>query len=134
MGSLKLIVFVFAMHHSFSAEFDSTKQVTLRGSITKVEWRNPHTYFYMDVKDETGKIGSWAIEGGAPNLPAAPNRGRQAGSVRNMAEHARGIQHRIRAEIDDPNAYSTPWTISGEFVVKADTELLEFICEENEKD
>ncbi len=69
MGSLQLIVLALAMlHHSFSAEFDSTKQVTLRGTVTKVEWTNPHTYFYMDVKDETGKVVSWAIEGAAPNV------------------------------------------------------------------
>ncbi len=68
MLSLQLIVFAIAAHHSFSAEFDSTRQVTLKGTITKVEWTNPHTYFYMDVKDETGKTVSWAIEGGAPNV------------------------------------------------------------------
>jgi hypothetical protein len=55
-------------HHSFSAEFDSTKQVTLKGTITKVEWMNPHTYFYMDAIDENGKAGNWAVEGGAPNV------------------------------------------------------------------
>ena len=55
-------------HHSFSAEFDSTKPVTLKGTITKVEWTNPHTYFYLDAKDENGKVGNWAVEGGAPNV------------------------------------------------------------------
>jgi len=55
-------------HHSFSAEFDSAKQVTLKGTITKVEWTNPHTYFYMDAKDENGIAGNWAVEGGAPNV------------------------------------------------------------------
>jgi hypothetical protein len=55
-------------HHSFAAEFDSTKAVTLKGTITKVEWTNPHTYFYLDVKDENGNTASWAVEGGAPNV------------------------------------------------------------------
>jgi hypothetical protein len=54
-------------HHSFAAEFDATKPVTLKGTITKVEWTNPHTYFYMDAQDETGKTGEWSVEGGAPN-------------------------------------------------------------------
>jgi hypothetical protein len=55
-------------HHSFAAQYDSNKPVTLQGTITKVEWMNPHTYFYLDAVDEAGKTGSWAVEGGAPNV------------------------------------------------------------------
>jgi len=64
-----LIVAVVPMlaHHSFSAEFDSTKPVTLKGSITKVEWLNPHIWLYLDVKDDAGKAVRWQCEGGAPN-------------------------------------------------------------------
>lgn len=54
-------------HHSFAAEFDSTKPVKVTGTITKVEWANPHVWFYVDVKDETGKITNWAMEMGGPN-------------------------------------------------------------------
>src|SRR3954451_13604619 len=54
-------------HHSFAAEFDADNRVTLNGTITKVEWTNPHTYFYVDVAEEGGKVTSWAVEGGAPN-------------------------------------------------------------------
>src|ERR1700709_675003 len=58
---------VFA-HHSFEAEFDRAKAVTLTGTVTKVEWMNPHTYFYIDVKDEkTGKVANWGMEMGSPN-------------------------------------------------------------------
>ncbi|HYR91544.1 MAG TPA: DUF6152 family protein [Terriglobia bacterium] len=58
---------VFA-HHSFAAEFDSSKPISLTGIVTKVEWMNPHTYFYVDVKDEaTGKNQNWAAEMGSPN-------------------------------------------------------------------
>ena len=58
---------VFA-HHSFAAEFDSAKPINLTGIVTKVEWMNPHTYFYVDVKDDaTGKIQNWAAEMGSPN-------------------------------------------------------------------
>jgi len=54
-------------HHSFAAEYDSTKPVNLKGAVTKVEWMNPHVYFYIDVKDDqTGKITNWAFEMGAP--------------------------------------------------------------------
>ena len=54
-------------HHSFAAQFDADKPVTLVGTITKVEWTNPHTYFYIDVVDDAGKATNWAVEGGAPN-------------------------------------------------------------------
>src|SRR5262245_26832085 len=55
-------------HHSFAAEFDALKPVNLTGVVTKVEWMNPHTYFYVDVKDpQTGKVANWACEMGSPN-------------------------------------------------------------------
>src|SRR5438128_8625785 len=54
-------------HHSFAAEYDSKQQVNLKGAVTKVEWMNPHVYFYIDVRDDqTGKITNWAFEMGAP--------------------------------------------------------------------
>jgi hypothetical protein len=54
-------------HHSFAAEYDSKQPITLTGAVTKVEWMNPHVYFYIDVRDEqTGKITNWAFEMGAP--------------------------------------------------------------------
>jgi hypothetical protein len=54
-------------HHSFAAEYDSKQPVTLTGAVTKIEWMNPHVYFYIDVKDEqTGKVANWAWEMGAP--------------------------------------------------------------------
>lgn len=55
-------------HHSFSAQYDAGKQVTLRGFVTKVEWRNPHAYFYMDVDDGDGNVSQWAFEMGAPSV------------------------------------------------------------------
>ena len=54
-------------HHSFAAEYDRTKPITLKGNVTKVEWQNPHIYFYLDVKGANGVVENWAIEGGAPN-------------------------------------------------------------------
>lgn len=53
-------------HHSFSAEFDRNKRVTLTGVITNVKWQNPHVYFYVDVK-ENGKVVNYAVELGSPN-------------------------------------------------------------------
>ena len=54
-------------HHSFAAEFDAAKPIKLTGSVTKVEWMNPHTYFYIDVKDEKGSVTNWGLEMGSPN-------------------------------------------------------------------
>ena len=56
-----------AAHHSFAAEFDGQKPVTLKGTITKMEWTNPHAWQHIDVKGADGKVVSWMIEGGAPN-------------------------------------------------------------------
>ena len=54
-------------HHSFAAEFDGSKPVTLKGTVTKMEWINPHAWLHLDVKGPDGKVVSWAVEGGAPN-------------------------------------------------------------------
>jgi len=53
-------------HHSFAAEFDGSKPVRLVGKITRVEWTNPHSYFYVDVADQTGKTSNWGCEGAGP--------------------------------------------------------------------
>jgi hypothetical protein len=55
-------------HHSFAAEFDAAKALKFSGTVTKVQWRNPHTYFFVDVKGEDGKIQNWAMELGSPNV------------------------------------------------------------------
>ena len=54
-------------HHSFSAEFDATKPITLKGKLTKMEWVNPHGWLHIDVTDTDGKVINWAIEAGSPN-------------------------------------------------------------------
>ena len=54
-------------HHSFQAEYDRNQPITLKGKVTKVEWQNPHVYYYVDVTDANGQVANWAIEVGAPN-------------------------------------------------------------------
>ena len=54
-------------HHAFGAEFDSNRPVTLRGSVVKIEWVNPHAWFHIEVTNEAGEIENWMIEGGTPN-------------------------------------------------------------------
>ena len=54
-------------HHAFAAEFDATKPVRFRGTVTKMLWVNPHAWIYMDVKKDDGTVEAWTIEAGAPN-------------------------------------------------------------------
>jgi hypothetical protein len=55
-------------HHSFEAEYDSKKPVEVKGAVTKMEWMNPHARFYVDVKDDSGKVTNWNFELGSPNV------------------------------------------------------------------
>ena len=66
LGLLLAAVPVMA-HHSFAAEFDSNKPIKMTGTVTKIEWMNPHAYFYIDVKDASGKVTNWGLEMGSPN-------------------------------------------------------------------
>ena len=76
MKIISLILFSFTLlvavsplsaHHSFAAEFNADKPVSLKGKVTKVEWSNPHVWFYIDVTDPSGKVNNWGVEMGSPN-------------------------------------------------------------------
>jgi hypothetical protein len=67
-------------HHSFAAEFDGDKPVRLIGIITKIEWTNPHSYFYVDVKNSQGIVANWGCEAGNPG--ALSRRGWQRGDIK----------------------------------------------------
>jgi Family of unknown function (DUF6152) len=54
-------------HHSFNAEYDASKPVTLKGTVVKLDWMNPHIWLYLDAKDEKGTVVRWQCEGGPPN-------------------------------------------------------------------
>lgn len=55
-------------HHSFGAEYDANKPITLTGVVTKIEWTNPHSFFYIDVKDDSGAVANWKFEGYPPGV------------------------------------------------------------------
>jgi hypothetical protein len=55
-------------HHSFNTEYDRSKPVSVTGVVRKVEWRNPHIWFYVDVKDERGRVTTWAFSGAPPSF------------------------------------------------------------------
>ena len=70
-GSGLLLVLAVAplrAHHAFAAEFDASKPVTMKGTVTKMEWVNPHVWLHIDVKTPGGKVESWAFEAGTPNV------------------------------------------------------------------
>jgi len=54
-------------HHSFAAEYDANQPINVTGTVTKVEWMNPHAWFYVDIKDDSGKVNNWGFELGSPN-------------------------------------------------------------------
>ena len=70
LGSIFLALFISSVpamaHHSFAAEYDDTKPIKVKGVVTKVEWKNPHIWFYVDVKEADGSVTNWAFSGGAP--------------------------------------------------------------------
>jgi hypothetical protein len=66
-GALMIPGVPLLAHHSFAAEYDSTKPAKLTGTVTKMEWTNPHVRFYVDVKDDSGSVTNWEFELGSPN-------------------------------------------------------------------
>jgi hypothetical protein len=117
--SLALAPQAFA-HHSFAAQYDSTKVVTLKGYVTKVEWFNPHVYFYIDVDNvESGKPDSWAIEMGPPHM--LQDSGWKKNSMQ-IGDEVEVVATRARDGSLSANARSVTLAASGEVLGAASSE------------
>jgi hypothetical protein len=68
LAVMALLAIPLAAHHSFGAEYDGNKPITFTGVVTKIEWTNPHSYFYLDVKDDKGNVANWKFEGYGPGV------------------------------------------------------------------
>jgi hypothetical protein len=64
---IALVTLPLLAHHSIDAEFDRNKPITVTGTVTKIDWMNPHIWIYLDVKEKDGKVAKWQFEGGPPN-------------------------------------------------------------------
>lgn len=80
LAALALSAVPAAAHHSFAAEFDGSRSMRLVGTITKIEWSNPHSYFYIDVKNDKGAVVNWGCEGAGPG--ALTRRGWKKGDLK----------------------------------------------------
>lgn len=67
-AAMIFLVVPLAAHHSFGAEYDATKPITLAGVVTKIDWTNPHSYIYLEFKDSQGKVANWKLEGYGPGV------------------------------------------------------------------
>ena len=67
-AALTTVLVPVSAHHSFAAEYDADKPITIKGKVTKVEWTNPHARFYVDMKDDAGKMINWNLELASPNV------------------------------------------------------------------
>ena len=68
LGMAALTAIPMRAHHAFAAEFDINKPVKLQGTVTQMEWINPHAWIHLDVKGPDGKVVNWMVEGGSPNI------------------------------------------------------------------
>ena len=66
--SILLGTVALSAHHSFAAQYDADKPITLTGTVVRIDWTNPHFHFYIDVKDDKGAVTQWAFEGYPPNM------------------------------------------------------------------
>ncbi len=104
-------------HHSFAAEYDSSKKVTLKGVVTKFEWTNPHSHFYLDVKGPDGKVANWNME------LASPNMMQRNGWTRHSLQEGDEVTVTASRAKDGTN------TASADTIIKSDGKRLTFMAD-----
>ena len=114
---------VLQAHHSFAAEYDSNKPVKVTGVVTKVEWTNPHIWFYVDVKDEQGKVTNWGFSAGPPGVLQRRGISRDA-----MKQGDVVVVEGFRARDGSNNAYGVNW-IFGDTLSNYATDQTGYIVE-----
>jgi hypothetical protein len=119
-AALALVTTVAFAHHSFRAQYDADKPVTLKGFVTKLEWFNPHVYFYVDVESpQTGKIENWGVEMGPPHM--LQNRGWKKNSMQ-IGDEVLVEATRARDGSFTANARSVKLAATGEVLGAASSE------------
>ena len=124
LGASVLAALIFAAapgytHHSFAAEFDADKPIKLSGTVTKVEWTNPHAWIYIDAKDESGKIVNWGWELGSPTSLV------RLGWTRNLLKAGTAVTFegsRARDGSNTANARSVTLTATGQKLLGASSQ------------
>jgi hypothetical protein len=106
-------------HHSFRAQYDSNQPITLTGIVTKVDWMNPHVYFYIDVKNDSGAIENWGFEMGPPHM--LQQRGWKRNSMQ-IGDEVAVEGSRARDGSHNANARRVTLTATGEVLGAASSE------------
>ena len=106
-------------HHSFAAEFDANKPIDLTGSVTRIEWMNPHVYFYVDVTEPDGAIHNWGMEMGSPN---SLTRAGWSRSTMKIGEVVRVEGSRARNDARVGNARAVTLVATGKRLVAASSQ------------
>ena len=105
LGAVFLCAVAAFSHHSFSAEYDATKPVSVTGVVKKVEWQNPHIWIYVDVKDASGKVVKWQFEGGPPNALRRSGWNKDSLKEGDVAKF-QGLMSRVDANIGKNTAHA----------------------------
>src|SRR5687768_977206 len=120
VGGVSSILMVSAQaHHSFRAQYDATKPIEVTGYVTKIDWMNPHVYFYIDVVNEEGKTENWAFEMGPPHM--LEQRGWKRNSL-SIGDEIEVAGTRARDGSLSANARSVKLTASGKVLGTASSE------------